>query len=112
MKHMLLGAEDKVHKPEIWQQAGYYSTDCGEENDEDDKKTVKAEKEAAAAEEEEYGEYYDEEEEAEQEETKEEGKTDPAAAIEREREELKVPDAERKLIEQMSDIEREIVARQ
>ena len=59
---------------------------------------MKAEKEAAAAEEEEYGEYYDEEEEAEQEETKEEGKADPATAIEREREELKVPTAERELI--------------
>ena len=73
---------------------------------------MKAEKEAAAAEEEEYGEYYDEEEEAEQEETKEEVKADPAAAIEREREELKVPAAERELIAKMSDIERQIVAKQ
>ena len=78
-------------------------------------------------EEEEYYEYYDEEEDADGEESKEIpdlmvvgtgiasaelNAVDPAAAaIEREKEELKVPEEERKAIEQMSDIEKSIVAK-
>ena len=64
MKYFMLGQDEKVKKADIWHQKGYYSTDCGEENDEKEKKAEEED------EEEEY--YYDEEEEDEQEESKEE----------------------------------------
>ena len=124
----------------MWQIKGYCSTDCGEENDDKDEekaREAKARASAAAAianagdEDEEYYDYYDEEEEgaegqevpdlmvvgtgiavsSSQEETKE-NVADPASTIAREREELKVPEEERKAIEQMSDIEKNIIAKQ
>ena len=91
LKCLVLGTEDKIVHGDIWQQRGYCSTDCAEENDDEDpgKKKTAAE---AAAEEDEYDEYYDEEEEDE------ESKADPTSAIEKEKEELKVPEEERELM--------------
>ena len=42
----------------------------------------------------------------------EESKVDPAALVAREREELKVPEEERKMMGQVSDIEKKILAKQ
>ena len=97
MKHMILGNEDQLDRPEIWQVRGYYSTDCGEENDEtEDKKKKKPEEEDDYEDDEYY--YYDEEDEDAKED--EEAKTaaateDPSTSIDKEREELKMPEIER-----------------
>ena len=95
MKHLIMGNEAKVERGEIWQQKGYCSTDCGEENDEktDKKKSKEAKAEAGDEDDEEYY-YYDEEDDDEAEEVK----GDPAALIEKEREDLKIPEIERQLV--------------
>ena len=122
MKNRLLGHETLIERGEIWQQKGYCSTDCGEDNDDNaaDKKAaggdsgvpqlVAADATGDGGDEDEEYEYYDEEED-EAEESKADP-SDPQQVIEREREERKVPEEERKLIAQMSDIERSIVAKQ
>jgi len=118
MKHLLMDSEDKIERGQIWQQKGYYSTDCGEENDErEERKKGKEAGDAAGGEEEDdddEDEYYYYDEEDEDEETKKEGaaEIDPLKVIEKEKEELKMPEVERKLVEQMSDIEKELIAKQ
>ena len=87
MKHLILGNAEQVVKAEVWQHCGYTSTDCGEENDDQyDSKALQNSNTVAGEDEEEY-EYYDEEDEDGQEETK-------------------IPEEERKIIEQMSEIEK------
>ena len=127
MKHFMMGNEDKVERADIWQIKGYCSTDCGEENDEQDEKDGKKQPEAEEEGDEEYYEYYDEEEEGEGAEApdlmvvgtgitagaqEEEKKLDAAQVIAKEKESLKVPEEERKMAEQMSDIEKKIIAKQ
>lgn len=107
MKHMILGNDELVKTPEVWQQYDYYSTDCMEENEdhEDKKKNKKAEEEEDDYEDDEYY-YYDEEDGDE--ETKDDT-SDPASSIAKEKEDMKLPEIERQLIAQMSAIERDIV---
>ena len=114
MKHLLMDNEDKIERGQIWQQKGYYSTDCGEENDEREERKKGKEAGAGAEEEEDSDEYYYYDEEDEDEESKKEdaAEIDPSKAIEKEKEEMKVPEVERKLVEQMSDIEKELIAKQ
>ena len=102
MKYMLFGMKDKIDKPNIWQQEGFESSDCGEDND--DKEQAAAEKEQDEEDQyEEDFEYYDEEAEDEQEEEK---GLDPSKMIKDE----KVPKEEREMMDSMSAIEKKIVA--
>ena len=138
MKHLMMGQDEKVERADVWQIKGYCSTDCGEENEEkDDNKANQGG--GVGDEDEEYYDYYDEEEgEGEggadaappdlivvgtgistastatgaDAASEEEKKVDPALVIDKEKEELKVPEEERKNLEQMSDIERNIIAKQ
>ena len=100
MKYMLFGMKDKIDKPNIWQQEGFMSSDCGEDND--DKEQAAAEKKEEDEEYEEDFEYYDEE--AEEEEEEEKG-LDPSKMINDE----KVSKEEKEMMGQMSEIEKKIV---